>query len=748
MTDWAAALARPDRTRKTASGSQRKRQTERHAADGGAVRRHSRGAGVRAVARETQVHEVAARDGCHASMGETSAPRDGWSGEVHRHSVNAPSGVSPPTIRGPQEAPAPDPFSRSRPGTAERIVSSCAAAQQSRLHRGSFSTPVTDPSSFAAAHKPLPPGGARPVSGKAPLPPNSGMSLGHVSADIALWAANLANNRGAEKLRSARGDHGAPEAVAPNADLEQPMPPRPTTPCMNRGGDGARRKRTSSAGAGGRSGHSARGARPASGSVGSRISELESALLARSRHAVASSTTRPGAPEPWGEVFAHCAESRSGRESVLGNAPDADSSPLPPAVAGPAGSPAGAPPRTRPMSSGGCASNAPPPHGGAPLGGINAPASLIEEAMAMCRGARSNAAAAQQSSACPPSPHPMHRPDAPTPEQTAHWLHGIDQSAEHCTVAAADVKEREGRSVASTAECPSGTSAAGAPKACLTSRSGSPDSPRVMTVRPRSPTPTKMLAWEEARAGQATTSVGDSEHEDQDDHYDHTDGLIAQLIGACQLNDINKALTFYEKLRQMRVPLYEGVYKIIIECCMRTGQLGHAMQFYETLKSSGQHVSSRLAVYLMEACAKEQHGDKVYVIWSDWCPPGTPLTASDSQVLLVAVSALLRTMSPDLALSVLQEAIQRSGDRLGACLSDAEVELEELVLLNEQVTEEAAANGTLLEDLAGRLREVGALLEGLHQQCLHTGANQSVGRAVDVDHLFMEDVDCDLDSLL
>jgi hypothetical protein len=211
------------------------------------------------------------------------------------------------------------------------------------------------------------------------------------------------------------------------------------------------------------------------------------------------------------------------------------------------------------------------------------------------------------------------------------------------------------------------------------------------------------------------------------------------------MNDINKAFKFYEKLRAMRVPLYEGVYKMIIECCMRTQQLGHAMQFYETLKVSGQRVSSRLAVFLMEACAKEQHGDKVHAIWSDWCPPGEPVTAKDTEVLLVAVSTLVRTMSPDLALSVLQDAIQRSGDGLAECLRDAEVELEELILLNEQVAEEAMSNGTLLEELAGRFGEVHTLLHTLHDQCIQNSVDRPAGKMVDMENLFMEDVDLDLE---
>lgn len=257
-----------------------------------------------------------------------------------------------------------------------------------------------------------------------------------------------------------------------------------------------------------------------------------------------------------------------------------------------------------------------------------------------------------------------------------------------------------------------------------------------------------MLAWEEARSGRATAcqggAGGDSDHDEG--RGDQTDGLIAQLIGACQVNEINKAFTFYEKLRRMQVPLYEGVYKMIIECCMRTQQLGHAMQFYETLKGSGQRVSSRLAIVLMEACAKEQHGDKVYAMWSDWCPEGEPVRSSDSEVLLVAVSALIRTMSPDLARDMLRDAMRRSGDDLAACLGDAEIELEELLQLNEQVAEEAKANGTLLEELAGRFGELHALLEGLLMQSAQKNSAKSRTSTGHPDELmFMEDVDLDLE---
>lgn len=198
----------------------------------------------------------------------------------------------------------------------------------------------------------------------------------------------------------------------------------------------------------------------------------------------------------------------------------------------------------------------------------------------------------------------------------------------------------------------------------------------------------------------------------------------------------------------MQVPLYEGVYKMIIECCMRTQQLGHAMQFYETLKLSGQRVSSRLAVVLMEACAREQHGDKVHAIWHDWCPPSEAITARESEVLLVAVGALVRTMCPDLAMNVLSDAINRSGDHLASCLANAEVELEELIFLNEQVADEARANGTLLGELAARFGDLHTLLQRLHDQCVQRSATRSKTieqRRHNVEYVFMEEVDVDLD---
>jgi len=225
--------------------------------------------------------------------------------------------------------------------------------------------------------------------------------------------------------------------------------------------------------------------------------------------------------------------------------------------------------------------------------------------------------------------------------------------------------------------------------------------------------------------------------------------LIAKLIQACQLNQVTKAWAQYEKLNRMRIPLYEGVYKLIIECCMRAQQLGHALLVYETLKGSGQRISSRLVILLMEACAREQHGDKVHAIWRDWCPPHEAVTPRSVEVLLVCISALIRTMSPDLARDVLRDAMARTDGSLASCLAHSEVDVEELLLLNESVADEARANGTLLGDLAERFEELHESLESLRRNCIADSPSSSRGKPsysrFEVEDLLMEDVDLDLE---
>lgn len=353
------------------------------------------------------------------------------------------------------------------------------------------------------------------------------------------------------------------------------------------------------------------------------------------------------------------------------------------------------------------------------------------------------------------------RPLAPTPEQTRHWLKGFEATSPSPGSAHAHASPGgppEGASPAAAAAAAAAAVAAAArPAAAYGDRGGDLAWPASLgaaasradaaeLVRPRSPTPTKMFAWAQDRPSAIGAAAADDSDQEGEGRCHHSDGLIARLIGACQMNDFNKAFAQYDQLQRMHVPMFEGVYKLIIECCMRTHQLGHAMRFYECLKGSGQRISSRLAVLLVEACAREQHGDKVHSIWRDWCPPHEAVSEAHCEVLLVSVSALIRTLSPDLALDVLRDAAERArGGSLAACLATSEAELEELLELNEMVADEARANGTLFGGLAELFEQLHVALEGLRHGCLQEASRRCEAVRLCADDLLMEDLDVDLD---
>merc|ERR1712096_513077 len=145
----------------------------------------------------------------------------------------------------------------------------------------------------------------------------------------------------------------------------------------------------------------------------------------------------------------------------------------------------------------------------------------------------------------------------------------------------------------------------------------------------------------------------------------------------------------------------------------------------------------------MEACAKDQHGEKVHAIWNDWCPEAPqPITSVQVQVLLTAVSALIRTMSPDLAIDILLAALHRSPDGLSSCLAEAEIELEELLQINSAVLEDAKAN-SMFGQLATQFDELHALLSKLLHRATSGGPRTpgSHGQQQGVEELLiMEDV--------
>lgn len=223
------------------------------------------------------------------------------------------------------------------------------------------------------------------------------------------------------------------------------------------------------------------------------------------------------------------------------------------------------------------------------------------------------------------------------------------------------------------------------------------------------------------------------------------------------MDDVRRAFGIYERLRRQRVPLYEGVYKLIIECCIRTHQLGHGIQFYETLKSSGQRVSSRIVIVLIEACAREQHSEKVHALWQDWCQPNEPIRPCHRDVFMATLAALVRTMCPDLALELLQDVRHRSGD--STWVLNVEAEVQDLLQLVDTAASEAKHNGEQLGDsLLASYSELQDLLLQLLDEADSHATTPRYGRPKSVEHvvehsgglrddelLLMEDVDLDLE---
>lgn len=342
-------------------------------------------------------------------------------------------------------------------------------------------------------------------------------------------------------------------------------------------------------------------------------------------------------------------------------------------------------------------------------------ASLLEDALAMVLAAR------QQPT---PPPELVSRPNAPTPDsrppvQGSH----VWRADQRPLSAAAASRPRHSR-----LEGP-----------CV-----KPPLPQ-WADRCRSPTPTKMLAWEEEDVGTSLPSNAAPSKDDSDQEWPRTgqpDGLIARLIEACQTNNVQCAFSFYERLRHMNVPLYEGVYKLIIECCMRTQQLSRAMQFYETLKTSGQRVSANLALVLIEASAREQQGDTVYAIWRDWCPARPARLERDHiEVMLHTVSALIQSYRPELALAVLNEGAARSPG--GALDTFAESLLEELSQHAEALIPDQASTSLGFLELQARLDEL--RLACYEEPSATALRHRGMGRDAREELLLMEDVDLDLE---
>merc|ERR1711865_593797 len=107
---------------------------------------------------------------------------------------------------------------------------------------------------------------------------------------------------------------------------------------------------------------------------------------------------------------------------------------------------------------------------------------------------------------------------------------------------------------------------------------------------------------------------------------------------------------------------------------------------------------------------------------------------------MTTIGALIRTMSPDLARDVLADALAREHGLMQS-LAHAEVDLEELLLLNESVLLDAQSNGGLLEGLAGSFTELHGMLSVLRQEILDNVDSIHLQGCREVGDLLMEELD-------
>jgi len=319
----------------------------------------------------------------------------------------------------------------------------------------------------------------------------------------------------------------------------------------------------------------------------------------------------------------------------------------------------------------------------------------------------------------------IERPPNPTPEKTGHWTRDLDGD-EIDQIINGTLREPSADD-----DDPLGDHRPANPRSEPLASPGSPGAAERSPVafeRPRSPTPTKMLAWEAEESAQETK---DGQSPDEGD-ASNADARIARLINACQQDDLKRAFQLYDKLRRMEVRLFEGVYKLLIESCIRAQRLDLALRLYEALKVSGQRPSNRLVCVLAECCAREMQGDKVHAIWRDWCI-GAEAEHPHPEVVATLVLALIRTMLPGAATEVLVVATRWAAEDMEWALCSEHVD--EMITLARRAAEDAGGMPEVASEFAHLNHGLGEL-----RRCTRRAA--PVRQCSDI---VMEDVELDVD---
>jgi hypothetical protein len=162
----------------------------------------------------------------------------------------------------------------------------------------------------------------------------------------------------------------------------------------------------------------------------------------------------------------------------------------------------------------------------------------------------------------------------------------------------------------------------------------------------------------------------------------NADAVIAQLISACQQDQVEAVFDFYERLRRIDAPLYEGVYKMMVLCCLRTHHLDMALEVVDWMKAAGHRPSAFLFLEMLEAYAAAGDAGKVQCVWS--AVDEARLQPSDvGSILHRAVMHLVTLRAPTMAMQVLEDGEGKGSvfapDEFASLLSTCEEVMREAV---------------------------------------------------------------------
>lgn len=166
------------------------------------------------------------------------------------------------------------------------------------------------------------------------------------------------------------------------------------------------------------------------------------------------------------------------------------------------------------------------------------------------------------------------------------------------------------------------------------------------------------------------------------------DAVIGKLICACQQDQVSAVFAYHDQLVSMGTRLFEGVYKMMVQCCLKNGQVDAAFACLKHMKASDQRPSVQALVDLVEAYMYAGESEKIWCVWADLLEPGRFLREV-GEVMFAAVFALVQLRAPSRALDVLSRAEVEYGPLTNIPLDSEHIS--ELLACNDEALLEADA---------------------------------------------------------